>query len=130
MRRVVTDIDTAAALGSGEVEVLGTPRLIAWLEAETVRVAADRLDPGQTSVGTAITVRHRRPTPVGDAVEVSAILRAPVEGHRLVFEVSAVDATGALVADGTIERAIVDRASFGHRASAPVPERPQRKERL
>ncbi|MFJ6665075.1 hypothetical protein [Streptomyces sp. NPDC091383] len=36
----VTDADTARALGSGEAPVLGTPRLIAWLEPATVRAAA------------------------------------------------------------------------------------------
>ena len=31
----VTDEDTARALGSGDVEVLATPRLLAWCEATT-----------------------------------------------------------------------------------------------
>jgi len=31
----VTDDDTAAALGSGSLPVLGTPRLLAWGEAAT-----------------------------------------------------------------------------------------------
>jgi fluoroacetyl-CoA thioesterase len=38
MRHEVTDADTAAALGSGDVPVLATPRLIAWMEAATVRL--------------------------------------------------------------------------------------------
>ena len=55
----VGDDDTALALGSGDVPVLGTPRLIAWLEAATVAVAAGHLSAGQTSVGTAVRVKHR-----------------------------------------------------------------------
>jgi len=62
MRHEVTDADTAVALGSGDVPVLGTPRLIAWMEAATVRAAAGVLDPGQTTVGTAIRIEHRRAT--------------------------------------------------------------------
>ena len=65
MRREVTDADTAAAVGSGDVAVLATPRLIAWLEAATVASAAPFVGPGQTSVGTAVRIEHRRATPVG-----------------------------------------------------------------
>ena len=54
MRHEVTDTDTAAALGSGDVPVLATPRLIAWMEVATVRAAAVFLGTGQTTVGTAI----------------------------------------------------------------------------
>ena len=54
MRHEVTDADTAAALGSGDVPVLGTPRLIAWMEAATVQAAAASLNPGQTTVGISI----------------------------------------------------------------------------
>ncbi|WP_433454941.1 hypothetical protein ACQPXS_43195 [Streptomyces sp. CA-142005] len=40
MRHEVTDADTAVRVGSGDVPVLATPRLIAWMEAATVRAAA------------------------------------------------------------------------------------------
>ena len=56
MRHEVTDADTAAALGSGDVRVLATPRLITWMEAATVRAAAAILVTGQTTVGTAIRI--------------------------------------------------------------------------
>jgi predicted thioesterase len=112
-RHEVTDADTASALGSGDVDVLGTPRLIAWLEAATVAEGRRHLGPGQTSVGTRVTVRHRRPSAVGTTVEVTAELQERVGGGRLGFTVRAVDAQGRTVADGDIERAIVDRASFG-----------------
>ena len=38
----VTDDDTAAALGSGSLAVLGTPRLLAWCEAATCAALAPR----------------------------------------------------------------------------------------
>ena len=109
----ITKADTAAALGSGEVEVLGTPRLIAWLEAATVTEGRPHLDPGQTSVGTRVNVRHRRPSAVGTTVEVLAELQERPSDRRLSFAVRAVDPRGRTVAEGIIERAIVDRASFG-----------------
>lgn len=111
MQFTVTDDDTAQALGSGEVPVLGTPRVVAWLEAATVEAAAPRLAPHQTTVGAAVRIRHRRPTLVGGTVTVHAELT--VDGDRLTFDVHAVDQDGATVADGEIDRVVVDRAAFG-----------------
>ena len=107
----VTGADTAASVGSGDVPVLATPRLIAWLEAATVHAAAPFTEPGQTTVGTAVRIEHRRASKVGATVEVVA---GPptVAGRRLTFQVRAVDDAGQLVATGEIDRAIVDREQF------------------
>jgi fluoroacetyl-CoA thioesterase len=107
---VVSDVDTAAALGSGDTEVLGTPRLIALCEAATVSALADELDDSVASVGMRIRVDHLQPTPVGAAVTAEAVLDK-IDGRRLTFTVSVSD-TGGLVAAGKITRALVDRASF------------------
>jgi predicted thioesterase len=115
LRFTVGDVDTASALGSGDVDVLGTPRLLAWLEAATVRAAASALEPGQTSVGTAVRLRHRRPSRVGDWVEVSARPVGERNRPRLTFVVRAVDGSGELVADGEVDRVVVDREGFGAR---------------
>lgn len=112
MLHVVTEADTATAVGSGDVAVLATPRLIAWLEAATVRAATAHLSPGETTVGTAIRVRHRRPTAVGGTVEVTASVPDGPSGRRLTFHVQATDGSGRVVADGEIDRAIVDRQQF------------------
>ena len=112
MRHEVTDADTAAALGSGDVPVLATPRLIAWMEAATVRAAAAFLVTGQTTVGTAIRIDHRRATPVGGSVEITATPSRNAAGSRLTFDVQAIGGSGQLVAAGQIDRAIVDRQRF------------------
>jgi fluoroacetyl-CoA thioesterase len=112
MRHQVGDEDTAIALGSGDVPVLATPRLIAWLEAATVRAAEGFVRAGQTSVGTAIRIEHRRATAVGGTVEVSATPPTAADGRRLTFAVRATDGEGQVVADGEIDRVLVDRARF------------------
>src|SRR6478752_3053038 len=119
MHYEVTDADTAAALGSGDVPVLGTPRLIAWMEAATVLAAAALLDPGQTTVGTAIRIEHRRATPVGGSVEITATLPREAGSRNVTFEVLAVDAAGRVVAAGQIDRVIVDRSRFIEAAVQP-----------
>lgn len=111
MQHTVTDADTAIALGSGDVPVLATPRLIAWLEAETVAGADPLLASGQTTVGTEIKIRHVRASAVGG--EVSVRCEAPERvGRGLRFVVRAFDDAQRLLAEGEIERVIVDRDRF------------------
>ncbi|MDQ1292311.1 MAG: fluoroacetyl-CoA thioesterase, partial [Actinomycetota bacterium] len=85
--------DTAEALGSGDLPVLGTPRLLAWCEAATCVAARTALQPGQTTVGSRIALLHLRPTPLGEAVTVHATPLG-ADGRMLRFEVRATDARG------------------------------------
>jgi predicted thioesterase len=107
---VVTEADTAVALGSGTVHVLGTPRLIALCEEASVRALAGDLSPTATSVGINVRLDHLQPSPVGAEVIAEAVL-AKVDGRRLTFTVSASDDRG-LVAVGKVVRVIVDVERF------------------
>ncbi|MEU5941990.1 hotdog domain-containing protein [Micromonospora sp. NPDC047548] len=111
----VTDADTAQAVGSGDVPVLGTPRLLALAEAATVAATATHLPAGSTTVGSRVELEHRAATPVGRTVVARARL-AEVAGRRLVFEVTVTDG-GETVAEGRVERALVDRQRFVARAA-------------
>lgn len=109
---VVTDADTAAALGSGSLPVLATPRLLAWLEAATCACLAPVLGEGSTSVGTRVQVEHLAASPVGAEVEVSAS-SAYEDGRLHRFTVSARDtASGKVLAAGEVTRVVVDAARF------------------
>jgi predicted thioesterase len=107
---VVSREDTAAVLGSGDVPVLGTPRVVALVEAASVAAVRDALEPTQTTVGVHIDLEHLRPSAVGATVEAQAMLDA-VDGNRLEFAVS-VTQDGREVARGRLERQIVDRERF------------------
>ena len=103
--------------------MLATPRLLALAEAATVAAIARHLADGQTSVGTAVRLEHRRATPVGARVTADAELTS-VDGSRLTFSVTARHAVGSadaepgdVIATGTVERAVVDRARFLARVS-------------
>ena len=108
----VTDDDTAAAVGSGSLPVLGTPRLLAWLEAATCACLAPVLPTGSTSVGTRVQVEHLAASAVGAEVEVSAS-SAYEDGRLHRFTVSARDtATGMVLGAGEITRVVVDAERF------------------
>lgn len=125
VRATVAEADTAQALGSGDVPVLGTPRLLALAEAATVAAISDSLEPGQTSVGTAMRLEHQRPSPVGEELTVEAELTG-MAGHRLVFSFVAWagdPAADVVAGAGEIERAVVDRDRFEAGAQTPVVDR-------
>ncbi len=108
--RQVDVADTAIEIGSGDVAVLGTPRLIAWCEQATVAATADSMAPRTTSVALQIQIDHVAPSPVGRSVTAEATLEKVV-GRKLLYTVAARDEHG-LVAAGKVTRVVVDRDRF------------------
>ena len=120
VRAVVTEADTATAMGSGDVPVLATPRLLALAEAAACAAVAPQLADGLTTVGTSVSLEHRRASPLGTEVVVEAEL-TEVDGSRLVFGfIARVDGTDddVVLGAGTVERVVLDRARFIARARA------------
>ncbi|MCW2840559.1 MAG: thioesterase [Aeromicrobium sp.] len=113
---VVTSGDTARALGSGDLEVLATPRLLAWLEEATC--AALELNETRTSVGTRVELEHLAASPVGATVTATAT-QVYADGRLVRFQVAAQDSSGTLLASGEVRRVVVDRERFLSRI-APV----------
>ena len=111
---VVTDVDTAIALGTGEVPVLATPRLLQLCEQASLSALGPSLNAGQTTVGFRVEFTHLAPVSVGSKVLATATLER-CEGRRLVFNVSVTDACG-LVAAGKVTRVLVDAAHFMEQA--------------
>jgi len=117
----VTDDDTAIAVGSGSLPVLGTPRLLAWCEAATCAAIEADLPEGATSVGTRVALEHLAASPVGARVEVTASTTY-VDGRLHRFTVSARHFTedgddGKAVGSGEVTRVVVDAARFMDRVS-------------
>jgi predicted thioesterase len=108
----ISEDDTATAMGSGDVDVLATPRLIALAEAACVAALGDAdLAKATTTVGTRIEFDHVIPLPVGDAVVVSARL-VEVDARALRFEVVATDDGDRVIGRGFFGRMLVDRSRF------------------
>lgn len=108
----VGEDDTAAALGSGSLPVLGTPRLLAWCEAATCAAIADDLREGETSVGTRVQLEHTRASGVGVHLEVTAT-RVFHDGRLHRFGVLAREVGGGpVVATGEVTRVVVDAERF------------------
>jgi fluoroacetyl-CoA thioesterase len=110
--RVEPDM-TADRWGNPGVLVLATPHLVGLFEGAAVRAIRDRLEPGQSSVGTHVDIRHLKATPVGDTVTLTAEVTA-VDGRRVTFSVRAED-SGGLAGEGTHERVLIDLDRFMQR---------------
>lgn len=106
---VVSDADTAAAVGSGSLPVLGTPVLLAWCEAVTCEVLD--LPDGSASVGTRVALEHLAASRVGATIAVTATV-AYLDGRLVRFEVQAREPDGKLLGSGEVTRVIVDAERF------------------
>ena len=112
----VSDDDTALAVGSGSLPVLGTPRLLAWCEAATCAAIDPTLDAASTSVGTRVDLEHVGASAVGQQVKVTT-WASYVDGrlHRFTVaarNVAADGGDGKLIGTGEITRVVVDRERF------------------
>lgn len=107
---VVTHSNTAAAVGSGGVDVYATPSMIGLMEMAALRAVQPHLADGETTVGTLVNVKHLAATPLGMAVRATARLDQ-VDGRRLVFTVEAFDEREK-IGEGIHERFVVQLQKF------------------
>ena len=112
---VVQSSHLASAIGSGRLDVFGTPAMLGLIELAAVNAVDHLLPEGSTTVGIRLDVRHLAPSPLGIAVRARAELVA-VDGRRLSFTVEAFDAVEK-IGEGTHERAVVDAARLLARAN-------------
>jgi len=107
---LVTNENTAKALGSGGLPVYATPAMIALMELCAAESVLPFLPEGSSTVGIRLDVKHLSATPVGMTIRCETEL-VEIDRRRLVFTCKAFDDAG-LIGEGTQERFIVDSAKF------------------
>ena len=106
----VTESETAKSFGSGTLQVLATPKMIAIMEEASYKCIENSLEEGQSSVGTYLEIKHVSATPVGmEAYAEAEIIE--IDGRRVVFSVKAYDEKG-IIGEGKHERFIVNDEKF------------------
>lgn len=98
------------------VPMYSTPAMISHFEGLCLQLLQRHLDPGETSVGYRVDVRHLAPTPIGMKVTVKARVKE-VDGRKCVFEVEAYNETGTKIGEGIHERRVIDASRFAGRQS-------------
>lgn len=109
-RSLVTEADTAHAVGNTGVHVLATPQLILFCEMASYNAIAGVLDDKTASVGIHVDIHHLAATPVGEEVEITATL-TEIDRRRHVFEIIGHDERNQIVR-GIHERFLVDLDEF------------------
>ncbi len=110
-KTVTTDM-TAKAVGSGGLEVFGTPFMMGLMEYAAMQCVQPELPEGKGTVGVDIASSHLAPTPVGMKVSATAeVTSVSANGKMITFKVTASDEDG-LIGEGTHTRAVIDNARF------------------
>lgn len=116
IEKTVLPENSARAVGSGTLEVLATPVVLAYMEEAASLLASEHLEDGMTSVGISANLKHLAATPVGMRVTVTAEL-TQIDRRRLVFAIEAYDER-ELIATAEHERFLVDSEKFQSKANA------------
>lgn len=106
----VEEKHSAAEMGSGDLAVLSTPSLIAFMENVAKEEAQSKITNEETTVGIELNMQHLKATALGKTVKVTAKL---VEQKKtiLTYEVQA-HKEGTLIGKGIHKRAIVNAKRF------------------
>ena len=115
---VVSEGNTAAAVGSGLLPVFATPQMIALMEGAAVNAVQACMEEDQGTVGTHLDVSHDAATPIGMKVWAEAELTA-VDGRKLTFAVAAFDEAGP-IGRGTHERFVITPSKFMGKVNGKV----------
>ena len=101
---------TLAALSPELPPVLATPWMIGWMEYACYQAQKPYCEDGESTVGTAIHVDHRAPTPIGQKVIAEAVLER-IDGRFFIYRVTARNEQQP-IGSGTVHRAVVNVRKF------------------
>ena len=112
----VLHTNTAAAMGSGSLDVYATPAMIALMEKAACDIVNPCIDADTTSVGVSMSISHDAASLVGETITAKAVLTG-VDARKLTFKVIASDDFGT-IGQGTHERFLVKKEKFINKLKA------------
>ncbi len=107
---VVTVENSAARLGSGDLEVFATPAMVALMENAAMNAVSASLEEGETTVGVSMSTSHIKASAMGAEITATAEVIS-IEGRKITFRISASDKDG-LIGEGDHVRFVVNREKF------------------
>jgi predicted thioesterase len=98
-------------MGTGEVHVLATSRLVAWSEQTSLEAMRGQVPEGSTTVAMRVHLDHLKAASIGCQVTTIATLER-IEGRRYIFLVTNLDTGNEVLAQGRIVRVTVETGPF------------------
>jgi fluoroacetyl-CoA thioesterase len=110
-------IETTPEMGVKHLPVpmYSTPAMVGHFEGLCLKILIPFQEPGETSVGYRVDIKHTAPTPIGMKVTVKGRVKEQ-DGRKVVFEVEAYNETGVKIGEGTHERRVIEMSRFGGRS--------------
>lgn len=108
---IVESKDTAARVGSGGLEVLATPTMIAWMENTALELAGKDLSDEDTTVGIGLTVQHTKASKVGEEITCTAT-EVAVDGRKLSYRIECFDSQNNSIGTADHDRFVVNAEKF------------------
>lgn len=107
----VAENNTAKNMGSGDLDVLATPSLVAFMENAAKNYLNTFLTDDLGSVGSNININHLAPTLVGKEVTVQGQITEIIKEKIIIFSLEAFEADKK-IGDATHTRVIINNEKF------------------
>lgn len=108
---IVAEKDSAKSLGSGGLDVFGTPAMIALMENVALDMIRPYLPEGNDSVGIKIDAKHLKASPIGASIKCTASVTA-VDGRQVSYKIECFDGAGDKIGFASHDRFVVDTDRF------------------
>lgn len=118
---LVTENNTAKAVGSGTLDVFATPAMAALMEKTAALSVQPFLEDGEGTVGISLDIRHIAATPIGLTVTAESEL-VEIDRKRLVFSLTVTDGKD-IIGTGKHERFVINCEKFMAKANSKKPEK-------
>ncbi len=116
--RITVDRGRTIAFLGDENRVYSTPAMVNDIEYACYRLIEEHLEPGESSLGTHVSVDHLGPTPLG--AEVTVLVRvSEVEGRKITLDAEVSDSV-ELVGRGRHLRFVIDIGRHEKRLKAKI----------
>ncbi|AXI27078.1 MULTISPECIES: thioesterase family protein [Gemella] len=102
---------SAKNMKSGDLEVLATPSLVAFMEEASKEYLNTFLEDGYGSVGINININHIAPTLIGKTILVKGCIKEIIREKIIIFSLEAFE-NNKKIGDANHIRAIIDNENF------------------